>query len=47
MGDEIVRVLHPIGRQIAILAEELDRNEQFDARISANVQALLGADAGS
>ena len=47
MSDEILRVIHSIGRQIAILAEELDCNEQFDARVRADVQALFGADAGS
>jgi len=47
MGDEVACVLHSIGRQIAILAEELDRDEQFEARIRADGQALLGADAGS
>ena len=44
MRDEVVGVIHSIGRQIAILAEELDRGEQLNARVCADVQALLGAD---
>ena len=41
VGDGIARIVDPIGREIVVVAEQLDDGEQFEPRVGADMQPLF------